>query len=152
MKKLNMSQSQGGENRKRKRPARKIFRLSIPFLIFILFFGCTRRDKAPVCVTYEVSINSDTPYSVFIAYRDSTGYVTLYAEEDWSMQVSLPRRSIASLLVISQKDLDVDLKDMDYLHSLRTRRHDFFATIIEGESVVSDSSNDVVSISIITSD
>ena len=68
------------------------------------------------------------------------------------MQVSLPRRSIASLLVISQKDLDVDLKDMDYLHSLRTRRHDFFATIIEGESVVSDSSNDVVSISIITSD
>ena len=147
-----MSQSQGGESRKRKKFARRIFRLSIPFLIFALLLGCTRRGNSPVSVTYQVTINTDTLCKVFIAYRDSTGYVTLYAEEDWSMQVNLPRRSVASLLVISQKDLDVDFEDMDYMRSLSRRRHAFFARIIEGENIVSDSSDDIVSISIITSD
>lgn len=155
MKKLNMSRLQNGENKQRKRRkksfTKRIFRLLTFFLIIALFFGCARKDNSLVSVTYQVSINSDTPHNFFIAYRDSVGYVTLYAEENWSMQVSLPRRHVASLLVISQKDLDLDFENMDYMHSLSKRRHAVFARIIQGGNVVSDSSDNLISISVITS-
>ncbi|MFV0420010.1 MAG: hypothetical protein ACK5KT_14925 [Dysgonomonas sp.] len=144
-----MSRSQNGE-KKRRIFAKVISRLFFCFLSIALLIGCTQRDASLVSVTYEVSVNSDTSHNVFIAYRDSTGYVTLYAEKDWSIQVSLPRRSVASLLVISERDLDVDFNDRRCSYSLSTHRHVCVGRIIQGENLVSDSSDNLVSISMLT--
>jgi len=64
--------------------------------------SCSAGDER-VCVTYHLSILSDEPYEVFIAYRDSNEYVTLRTDKDWSKEVHLPKGSYASLLAIPHR-------------------------------------------------
>ena len=72
------------------------------FSIFTICLISCSAEREEVCVTYHLSILSDEPCEVFIAYRDSSEYVTLYTDKDWSKDVYLPKNSYASLLVIPQ--------------------------------------------------
>lgn len=72
------------------------------FSIFTIWLISCSRGREQVCVTYHLSILSDEPCEVFIAYKDSSEYVTLRTDKDWSIDVYLPKSSYASLLVIPQ--------------------------------------------------
>lgn len=60
------------------------------------------KDGELVCVTYHLSILSDEPCEVFIAYKDTSKYVTLRTDKDWSKDVYLSKSGYASLLVVPQ--------------------------------------------------
>lgn len=70
--------------------------------IFAIHLMSCSRSRELVCVTYHLSILSDEPCEVFIAYKDSNEYVTLHTDKDWSKDVYLPETSYASLLVVPQ--------------------------------------------------
>lgn len=72
------------------------------FSVFVVHLMSCSRDRELVCVTYHLSILSDEPCEVFIAYKDSNEYVTLHTDKDWSQDVYLPETSYASLLVVPQ--------------------------------------------------
>ncbi len=77
------------------------FKLLLFSIFTICLISCSS-EREEVCVTYHLSIQSDEPCEVFIAYRNSSEYVTLYTDKDWSKDVYLPKNSYASLLVIPQ--------------------------------------------------
>lgn len=145
-----MLQSRNGVNQRTSFANSAIEKVSI-FLIITSFCACSHRSNTNVSVVYQVTVSQDMPCEVFIAYKDATGYVTLYVDEDWIMQVDLPHRSVASLLVVSQKDLYTDLNNPESIHPYRERGDLISAQIIHDGNVISDSSDDVVTISVIVS-
>lgn len=142
--------SPNGES-KNKKIAKTVLKGVIIFFLITSFWACGRKGSSNVTVVYQVAVSSDIPYEVFIAYKDSTGYITLYVKKDWMIKVELPRRSVASLLVISQKDLYADLKNPEFAYSSREQNNQISGWIIHDGNIVSDSSDDIVAISVITS-
>lgn len=108
-------------------------------------YSCSTGKKTSIPVKYKVFIDSQEPYSVFISYKDSAGYVTLYIDENWSMEVSLPRGDVASLLMICQYDMEDSLQTGVAFHLLTGQ-------IDNGREVITDSGRDIVSISAIARD
>ncbi|SBW04318.1 hypothetical protein [uncultured Dysgonomonas sp.] len=118
-------------------------------ILFPLFlwgvYSCSTDKKTRISVKYKVFIDSKQPCCVFVSYKDSTGYVTLYVDDNWSKEVFLPQGEVASLLMICQYDIEDGLQTGVFFHSLTGQ-------IDNGKEVVTDSGENIVSISTITRD
>lgn len=119
------------------------------FILLILLSGCISKNNDPVKVIYELSIDPDRPHKVFVAYRDSTGYITFCTDKSWTKEVNVPLRNLASLLIISHEDIEIDFNDIEYHCSQIKYKHGFSAKITYGENVISEYSDNIISMSVI---
>ncbi len=64
--------------------------VKIYFLILLISIlsGCGR-SKDVKQITYSFSVDLEDPFNVFIAYKDSDGYKTLYIDREWTKDVYL---------------------------------------------------------------
>ncbi|MBF0649853.1 MULTISPECIES: hypothetical protein [Dysgonomonas] len=108
-------------------------------------YSCSTDKKTRISVKYKVLIDSKQSCNVFVSYKDSTGYVTLYIDDNWSKEVFLPQGEVASLLMICQHDIEDGLQTGAFFHSLTGQ-------IDNGREVVTDSGKNIVSVSTITRD
>ena len=84
-------------------------------LLTYLLASCSEGSAELNKVSYHFSMNSDRKCEVFIAYKDSTGYVTLYTDRDWSQSVYLRSGELASLMVIIRKDYDMSNEFQNFI-------------------------------------
>lgn len=108
-------------------------------------YSCSTDKTTLISVKYNVLIDSKEPCSVFVSYKDSAGYVTLYIDSNWSKEVFLPKGEVASLLMICQDDIEDSLQSGVSLCLLTGQ-------INNGKEGITDSAKDMVSISTITKD
>jgi len=122
-------------------------------LIFIPLFlaGCANKSNEPVRIIYEFTLPSDEPHKVFIAYRDSTDYVTLYTDKNWTKEVRLSPNNVASLLIISQEDSDLITGNKNDKYILNKNDDLFSGRIIQKEKTIADYAESVISLSVIVS-
>ena len=73
-----------------------------------IFSNCSKKEEKFFRITYKLTFLSENIHPVFIAYKDSKNYVTLYTDKDWSKEVLLPCDAPASLLIIPQTDFIID--------------------------------------------
>ncbi len=104
-------------------------------------------NKERFRVTYKVLVHSDKPSKLFISYKDSTDYVTLYTDKSWSKDVCLPSDGLASLLVVPQYVYDVDI-----LNNSNNSDVLFSGQIIHEQKIVSSSGKQTIIITLLASD
>jgi len=64
--------------------------------------SCANEDKETFKVIYSFKFLSEETCKVLIIYKDSTDYTTFYTDKDWSKEVYLSEKDMASLLIIPQ--------------------------------------------------
>lgn len=75
---------------------------------FVILFGlvilssCANNDKEAFKVTYDFKFISEDTCKVLIIYKDSIDYISFCTDKNWSKDVSLSRKDMASLLIIPQ--------------------------------------------------
>jgi len=74
--------------------------------VFSGFSFCRKDTGSESKITYKIFIDRENKSNVFIAYKDSTGYITEITDKDWSKEVTLPADGLASLLAIRQLDAE----------------------------------------------
>jgi len=83
-----------------------LFCLLSSLLCLYGFSTCCGNEYKSLPITYSFFPDPKKSCRVFISYKDSTGYLTLYTEDEWSKEVYLPHNEIASLLIVNQNDAD----------------------------------------------
>jgi len=108
--------------------------IKILSLIFIIsmFSDCRKKEKTKR-ITYSFSVDAGREFIVFIAYKDSDGYKTLYTDREWTEEVCLNSGGVASLLIIPQTEVKMN----------------YTGKIISNENIKTNTGRDVVSLSIL---
>lgn len=128
----------------------KIILVLSTIFVIIGYSGCSDNKKETVFVhvTYKVVIDSPVSHPVFVAYKDSTGYVTFQSNTNWTKEVYLPRKTVASLLIISlDGDTDYDADDIGFISAYNDSKS-FLAEIITEGKTVMDRNDGVASVSL----
>lgn len=104
------------------------------FVIIILVCSCCGGKGEVKQITYNFSADTEDVYNVFIAYKDSSGYNTLYTDTIWTKDVYLGPGDVASLLIIPQTEADIY----------------YTGKIICNDNIRTSGSKNVISLSVLT--
>lgn len=105
-------------------------------MIIIIMFGCSNNSNVYYKVTYKVNVRSYGCSRLLVIYKDSNDYEKLFIDKNWSKDVYIRSKDLASLLVTPLASSII----------LEEGEISFTASIVHDKETVSESNNELVTL------
>jgi len=117
----------------------------IPFILLFLLINssCSNKNKAPICVTYKVTIHAQNVKSISLTYRDDSGEINTTINQNWSEEVCLTGDNYASLVAL------VEYTD-DFSDLFMEKRMGVTAQIIHKDTTVTERGQYIIPVRLFT--